>query len=232
MRLPLLLGGACFCLLAACGGASPQGVRHYGSLHAIMHDGDRGPHVDLASVMQSPRVIAVGALSEMRGEITIVDGEAWLSYGTAEGTVQARRATSTDEHATLLVVTEVASWTAPRTFENDVPLAELDARIEALARASGVDVGRPFAVRIEGELADLSAHILRGAGHGRTTLTRESAQARVVGFFSRGDQGVFTHMGSFTHLHVLLDADITAHVDGIVIRAGATIAFGAAERAS
>jgi acetolactate decarboxylase len=46
----------------------------------------------------------------------------------------------------------------------------------------------------------------------------------VVGFFSRHHEGVFTHMGQRTHLHVLSDDGAAmGHVDEIAVPSGAAL---------
>ena len=57
---------------------------------------------------------------------------------------------------------------------------------------------------------------------------RDRAPATLVGFFSKSDQGVFTHMGSKTHLHcVVTDSLSSGHVDRVDVPAGTTVKFPA-----
>lgn len=56
----------------------------------------------------------------------------------------------------------------------------------------------------------------------------DRASATLVGFYSESDQGVFTHMGSKTHIHCALDEPLyTGHVDHVTIPAGTTLRFPA-----
>ena len=56
----------------------------------------------------------------------------------------------------------------------------------------------------------------------------ERAPATLVGFYSRSDEGVFTHMGSKTHIHCVVDEPISAgHVDHVSIPTGTTVKFPA-----
>jgi acetolactate decarboxylase len=56
----------------------------------------------------------------------------------------------------------------------------------------------------------------------RTTLPE--ARGTLVGFFSRNDQGVFTHMGSMTHIHAAVHGTrISGHVDDVVVPEGRLI---------
>jgi alpha-acetolactate decarboxylase len=56
--------------------------------------------------------------------------------------------------------------------------------------------------------------------------TLAEASGTLVGFFSKTHQGVFTHLGSNTHLHVVApDAKVSGHVDAVTVPAGVEIGF-------
>ena len=48
---------------------------------------------------------------------------------------------------------------------------------------------------------------------------------RIIGFFSKNHGGVFTHMGSMTHLHVLDNNGRSGHVDAIAFDSKAMVMF-------
>src|SRR5687767_5611127 len=63
-----------------------QGVRWYGALHAIMHEGRTASAVELSAVVPGPHVWGLGALEGLRGEVTVLDDEVWLARPRADGT--------------------------------------------------------------------------------------------------------------------------------------------------
>lgn len=225
-------------LLPACGAAPPEAVhvRHFGELRQIMHEGRTGPAVQLREVVPGPHAYGIGALSELRGEVTVLDDVVWTAYPRADGTADVRSGPVTDEAAALLVVAAVPRW-RELVLTEDIPPDGLDAAIERLAGAAGVDTTRPFPVRISGPLIDLRWHVVDGsklapgsshADHARTAVRGvvSEGEGELVGFHSREHQGVFTHRGSSTHFHVVVAASrITGHVDGVGVRRGATIFF-------
>lgn len=235
MHLALLL------LLAADAATSPAGlapqVTSHGALRAVMHQRDFTPKVNLAAVLAQPHVFAVGALSGLRGEITIVDGVAWLAYPVAGDRARVERRRRTSEEAALLVSASVSRWQRV-TLTRDVPFAELDATLEALARQHGCDPDRPFPFSVRGPVADLQFHVIDGArlaaaggshhdhAAAGSRFSRPSASATLVGFFSKSHHGVFTHMGSNTHLHVVLAAEgVSGHADRVTLRRGAVLSL-------
>lgn len=213
---------------------APVEVRHFGALREIMHEGRTGPSVQLRDVVPGPHAYGLGALSGLRGEVTVLDDVVWLAYPRPDGAADVRRDAGVDEAATLFVVASVARWRGVVLTE-DVPPDDLDAAISKIAGEAGVDTTRPFPVRVVGPLADLRWHVVDGsklapgsshADHARTAVsgTLAAVDGELVGFHSTQHQGVFTHRGASTHFHVVVAAtNITGHVDGVGLRRGATV---------
>ena len=205
-------------------------VRSYGALHRMMHGGETGV-VRLADTVPGPHTYAVGALAGLAGEVTIVDDVVWLSWPGDEAP-RTRRGQPGGEQAALLVTATVERWQSAR-LDGDVTLAELDAALAALAAAHGLDP--PFPFLISGEVHKLDWHVIDGsrlepgadhAAHREASQRghEERADAVLVGFYSTGHHGVFTHHDSDVHVHaVLAGRDLTGHVDAVVIPAGTTV---------
>lgn len=221
--------------VAAPATARPVEIKTYGALRGIFHQGQTGPQVRLSEVA-GPDVQGVGALSESRGEVTIVDGTMWLAYPDGKGGARVESVQQSDEHAMLLVTASNKQWRRV-PLEEDIDDANLDAKLEAIAVAQGIDVNTAFPLRIEGPIANVKWHVLDGSkasgqpmrsheDHMRMAVTGTVAQTEgtLVGFFSKKHHGVFTHMGSNSHLHVVLAKEgISGHVDGITLKKGAVL---------
>ena len=198
----------------------------------MMHDQKTGPAVNLASVLK-PTLYALGALSELRGEVTILNGTAWLAYPGEANEARVETTASSNETAALLVTANVPSWTS-RPVPNDIDSAALDQQIESLAKAAGVDTEQAFPVVIEGELINLHWHVIDGRRAAAGPSSHEqhmqmaakgeapTVHATLLGFFSKHHQGVFTHHGENTHFHFVdQEKRLTGHVDAVGIKAGA-----------
>jgi acetolactate decarboxylase len=196
----------------------PIEVRVHGVLHEVMHGQSTAGSIALADVT-GPGVIAVGALEGLRGEVTILDGRVTTSFvetsriATSEG--------SRDLRAALLVSAKVPSW-RELDLREAIVASDLDAAIERRLRAAGVDVSRAIPIVLEGMFPSLDWHVVDGPNHSGILRQSTPGSAVVVGFFSKSHQGVFTHMGQSTHLHVLVRGD-TGHVDKVSIAPGATL---------
>ena len=221
-------------LLAGCAVAAPPGTRVFGTLRAIMHDGKTGPVVALADVVPGPHAYALGALAGMRGEILVLDDHVVVSYPAGPGASRLDEVGGRAEQAALLVAADVPRWTRV-AITDDIAADAFDERIAALAVRAGVDTSRRFPFVIEGRFAAVEWHVLDGSGLPPTAThdqrmaaavhgTESGASGRALGFYSEADTGVFLHMGSRTHVHVLLPAaGVMGHADRIAVAAGSTL---------
>jgi acetolactate decarboxylase len=226
--------------LRAWAGDSTVGVESRGSLRAMMHDGQVSSVISLDSLLPDPHLYAVGALAELSGEITVLGGQAYLAYpqeSSSEATGGARTEVleSSDAGAALLVFSRVEDWQG-LSLEAPISFEDLGSEIRRLASEAGLDVEQPFPFLVEGELHDLQWHVIDGSqlaagpsshqAHRSAGVrsSRDQASGALLGFYSSEHQGVFTHMGSTTHVHCVLEEPLASgHVDHVTIPAGARL---------
>lgn len=235
--LPLLL------LLTACAGVQRSSgdlwngqVRVDGALRPMLHEGKTGPAVNLSRLLPDEALYAVGALAGLAGEVTVVGGEVYLSYGK-EQQPEAKVAEDSEAAAALLVSAHVPAWRLMKT-EKVIEFDKLDDAIAHLATKAGLDVNGRFPFVVEGRVRDLEWHVLAGVPPAGTGESHEdhlkdaaafrlpNTIATLVGFYSPSDEGVFTHMGSKTHVHVVAGTPPgTGHVDHVMVLPGAIVRF-------
>jgi len=212
-------------------------VSVYGALRAMFHDGQIGEMVALDTILPNPNLYALGALADLSGEITVVAGKAYLSYALDDDSVRTDVNSQPSAGAALLVASDVPAWQS-FTIERSIRYEDLEGVLAELAVEAGMNVEERFPFLLRGEFEDLQWHVIEGtrlasggSSHqnhleAATRMERDRAIATLVGFFSQNDQGVFTHMGSTTHIHcVLHDPLSTGHVDHVTIPKGATVEF-------
>ena len=212
-------------------------VQVHGALRAMFHQEQTGTMVTLDTMLPDPQLYAVGALADLAGEISVVGGKAYFSYPAAAEDTRTETASRSDAGATLLVATRVAAWSSA-TIANPINFEELDEAIAELAVAAGMNLDERFPFLLEGDFEDLQWHVIDGsrlvsggsshqdhlAASVKTRL--DNASATLVGFYSAGDQGIFTHMGSRTHIHCVMDQPLASgHVDFVTIPAGTVVKF-------
>jgi len=219
--------------------ASPEAltasVSIHGALREIMHMGRTERRVDLQAFIGKAGTYGLGALEELGGEVTLWDGQLWLSTPDGQGGAVAGQHSMTTVGATLLVTSVVTTW-QERPITEAVSFSQLDAFIEKEARAAGVNVLEAFPFRIEGTPSRLDWHVIDGSkipsnahgheAHMRTAVRGSLAEkpVQILGFYSPKHHAIFTHHDTNTHAHVIsLSPTITGHVDHVDIAKGARL---------
>ncbi len=213
-----------------------NGVRVDGALRAMFHQGQTGPMVTLDKLLPNPNLYAVGALTELSGEVTIVGGKTYLSFPDGDR-AHTEMPSKPNHAATLLVSASVPAWRSVTT-KQAIDFKDIDAAIGNLAMAAGMNLDLRFPFLLEGEFTDLHWHVIDGRRLPKNAKSHKDhlaaavqeklkqATAVLIGFYSKTDQGVFTHMGSHTHIHCVIEKPLsTGHVDHVVVPAGTTIKF-------
>jgi len=210
-------------------------VTVHGALREIMHMGRTDRRVDLAPMIGRAGLYGLGALEGLGGEVTLWNGQLWLSTPDGHGGAVAGQHKATTAGATLLVTSVVTAW-QERPVTQAVPFDQLDAFIEREAQAAGVNVKEAFPFRIEGSPTRLDWHVIDGSkipsdAHGHEahmrTAVRGSLTARpvqILGFYSPKHHAIFTHHDTNTHAHVIGRNPVTTgHVDHVDLAPGARL---------
>lgn len=217
------------------GPVSAPEVRWYGNLKSVF-GGNWTAATSLKDAAPATTTYALGALSELRGELLVIRGNAMLVYPTETElprVVAAHHGHGADETATLLVAADVPTWREV-PVAMDVPSTGVEAWIRATAEALGVDVSKPFPFLLQGRFRDVGWHVADGtrvqpgmrpdtnAQHG----TIIEGDGTVVGFYSTEHQGVFTMMGENTHMHIVLaDHSVLGHVRALDVVSGSVLSL-------
>lgn len=208
-------------------------VRSFGAFGEMVQKQDYAPKVVLGEVKALGATDAVGALSGLRGEITMVDGRFVVSYGG--GCSNCPPAHS--ETATLLGAGKVTEWSQPMLLPADLSGRALDDFIIAQAVSAGLDTSKPFPVRLKGTLVNVAMHVVEATNPGFTGHGSEVPMAKqdeykhptltgeVVGLYAPADmQGGLSHPGEPFHFHWVDDQRTrTAHLDAFGMPKGAML---------
>lgn len=228
----LLLPVAAF---AASKDAGPPSVtvRYYGNFKKMIQENYVEGVVELERALSVPHIYAVGIIKNAEGEITVLDGEAWLNYGK-DGISKTSSQIKKGEKAALLLTAGVEKWQTI-VVPADMSENELHAFVLEQARKSGLNLKVPFPFLIEGKIRKLVWDVLDGAD---TDPSRKSNQlflrklvgyrdeARVVllGFYPAELQSEFDYPGELWHIHVLFKDDSnTGHVNAFSVVKGSKL---------
>lgn len=205
---------------ASCASAPGAEVTTWGTLREVLREGHTEARVVLATVA-GPNVIGVGALSELRGEVTVVDGRVLVAVPGGEGAVTVREATGNDA-AALLVLADVPAWI-------EIPVGacasyeELEATIAAHLERRGDDPSLPRPVRVRGRATHLTLHVIAGAcpianpsGPSPWVFSGPVNEVELLGIYVEGAAGVLTHHTHSSHLHAVADG-LMGHLDEVTL---------------
>ncbi|MBO3700735.1 acetolactate decarboxylase [Roseivirga sp. E12] len=213
-----------FCVLQACETAEQStSVEHFGILREIMMQQKLEANANLMDLNGKSNTYALGALEGLSGEILILDGKP-LNGLAKQGQLKINR--SFDYKATLLVMTQVKDWhkvSLEGMIENNSDLQALVAR-EAEKRGINTDEAFPFLLK--GDFEEIEWHVINAA---EATAQNHDAYkaaglkgkggysgASILGFYSNQHEGVFTHHGSYLHMHFVNDEETEmGHVDNL-----------------
>jgi len=199
-------------------------VKSYGHYKKMIHMKNTDGIVGLKMAIPEHNSYAVGAIQDGTGEITVLNGKAYLDYGK-DGIGSSIHTIPPHEKAVLLAVSNVDKWQSTE-IKKPLPKEDLFKVILSKANEMGLDTSKPFPFLLEGRFKNLEIHVINGqnpkfGGHGSKEKmfhmakeTKGHQAATIVGFYSADDQGTYTHPGESWHLHAIIN-DIGAHVDEI-----------------
>lgn len=207
-------------------------VEHRGELKNIMHKGDISAQADLNDFKDLEHIYALGAVENLKGEILVLDGQAFISSVQDEQLVLDG---SFDHKATLLVYAAVSNWNSIDIPNKISTYEELEQFIEQSANEHGIDTEEPFPFLIKGTPASFDWHVIDwpegDAKHSHQKHvdsglngTVEHKAVEILGFYSKHHHAIFTHHTTNMHLHVkTTDNSISGHLDGIELGKGMTL---------
>jgi acetolactate decarboxylase len=174
-------------------------VHWTGELRTVHRDGDARPRVDLQQLELEQGGFALGALAGLRGEITVIDGKAYISRIGEDG----ESIEHTFEHeAPFLVYGRVASWQAAPLPEDVRDIPALERWLPGAAATAGLRENEPFPFKVETSTSKVQYHIVSNPD----------------------PAGVFTHHASTTHVHVVSgDGLKSGHIDEALLGPGSVV---------
>jgi acetolactate decarboxylase len=211
----------------------PFGFKAYGVFSRMITQRNYLAVVALKDAADGRATDAVGAVSGLRGEISMIEGRLIVSYGVDCGAACPTAATET---ATLLATASAQHWRSV-AIDKNLDAKGVETFIREQAKANGLIETKPFPFRINGAITDFVMHVNaapnpRFKGHGSFDEMAVTGLAKgprlagsVVGFYAPPAlQGVITHGGDYFHSHYVDEQrTTTAHLDIFGIAAGSTL---------
>jgi alpha-acetolactate decarboxylase len=194
-------------------------------MREALKQGKSEGRVVLESVLTSSS-FGVGALAGLEGEITIIEGQAFLATAPDQQ-LQVRQPSASDE-ATLLVLANVSQWHM-QTLPACANYNELENAVAQAIVERGYALDQPTPFRVTGEASNVELHVIRGNCQianpsGAKPWRWQSQQQNIdlIGFFAENSAGQLTHHTHRSHVHIVaLEQSCSGHLDEITLKAGA-----------
>lgn len=199
---------------------SSSSVRAIGALRTVMKDNDRRSTIYLDTISNKKHLYAVGPLNGLTGEITIIDGESYISQVDRNGKITI---TNTFEaSAPFLVYGAMPSRVEYEMSDSISDLRSLEKYLSEVYRKRN-ETPFPFEIRCHANAATI--HIVNSRlndpsdhsrAHDKINFQIKNKAVIVVGFYSAQHKGIFTHHDSNMHLHLITeDKTLMGHVDDL-----------------
>jgi acetolactate decarboxylase len=209
--------------------AADPGVQVIGQMRRMFMAHDIGANVDLAKVNQESHVYALGPLAGLKGEITVLDGQVFVSRLNGKG---AEVMLKSDARSVFLVYAAVPSWRSLTVLTNAVNERDLATLLE-----HKLPPGTRAAFLVRGKASSAKFHIQNYQGEAKDLTHEAHDKAKVffdladtgvelVGFFTNREEdgGFFVHPGQTTHIHVISnDRKSMGHLESITLAPGAEV---------
>jgi acetolactate decarboxylase len=217
----------------------PGRVQWIGGMHKAVHDGDRGGKVAVSSLLRTPHLNALGPVAGLRGEITVIDGEASVSVVDEKGPTTA----SADVEAAFLAWAYVPEWTRVAIPPSVRTQEQLEVFVLEAAKEAGLPADQPLVFRVEGRARSLKMHVIWQVPGGalgkeahdkaKVPVAVKDEDISIIGFWSTQHLGVFTPMVSPFHMHAWTSGKrISGHVDDVQMLPGGTLLLPSRSAAS
>jgi acetolactate decarboxylase len=214
-------------------------VRYYGNFKKMIQDNEAGGVVELDRALSCPHIYALGVVKNAEGEITVLDGDAWVNYGK-DGINKTTGQIRKGEKAALLLTACVEKWQTI-VIPADMPENELHAFVVEQARKSGLNVKAPFPFLIEGKIKKVVWEVLDGFDTDMARRSnqmflrklvgyRDEAPAVLLGFYPAEMQNEFNYPGELWHIHLLFkDDNNMGHVNAFSVVKGSRLGLPASK---
>jgi alpha-acetolactate decarboxylase len=218
----------------------PWAIQAFGTMREAIGMGKHQGRIILQDLIVKPNFFAVGALEGLGGEITIHDGEVFVTRVDNAGNLQTLAdGDAAAMQATLLLGAYVSEWVSISVPHN-VPPDEADEFLRIQAKNHGIDTRRPFPWTVAGPLLSVHVHVINGACpvHARRNQQTipaaqrpfdwhtETLSGTVVGIYAPDAAGRMTHPGSSVHAHLIFTNEgerATGHLERVGFASGAVL---------
>ncbi|MDP6964243.1 MAG: acetolactate decarboxylase, partial [Planctomycetota bacterium] len=184
---------AAFACAVSCSSPIAPELQHWGEMKSVLADGETQARVELNDCL-TPSSIGLGAIENLNGELTIVDGVAHISRVDNDSSLMTTVSTAghSGESATMLAMFNVESWEAIQLGHID-NISQLEEIVNNELASRGFDLTQPIPFKVDATFADITIHVLNQScpiadpdGPAPWRADFQSKNGKLVGLFADG----------------------------------------------
>jgi acetolactate decarboxylase len=197
-------------------------VKWSGAMKNVMKKGELFGTIHLDTISNKKHLYGLGPIEYLSGEITVFDGKSYVSTVNQDSTMTVTQ--TFDVKAPFFVYANVENWTSLEVPKSVVDLVSLEAFLTSLPNSDE----KPFAFKIETEVAETDIHVVNLPKHIKTVSSHDEAhqgqvnyilndkKVNLIGFYSAHHHAVFTHHDTNLHVHLIIeDEKDMGHVESV-----------------
>ena len=198
---------------------STSTIKTVAAMKDVMWKGELQGKINLDTISDKMGLFGLGPVSGLTGEILINDGTVYTSKVTSDSTMIVEK--NKQVEAPFFVYGNVTNW---QEIELPKEVNDLNT-LEKFIDETKANTTKPFIFKLKGMVDAAKIHIQnlpigtkvsspKEAHQGQVTYDLENEEVKIIGFFSRKHQGIFTHHDSFAHMHLITsDEKKMGHLD-------------------
>lgn len=192
-----------------------------GAMKNVMWQGQLDGVINLDTISNTKNLYGLGPLSNLKGELLILDGQFFQSKVLSDSTMLVKK--SPKAEAPFFVYGWQQNW-------KKLDLPKEISTVSSLERWIPTQVGevnKPFIVKLIGVVSNAKIHIQNLPDNTKVSSPKEAhigqvnysigkEEVTIVGFYSTKHKGIFTHHDSNLHLHLITnDLQKMGHLDDV-----------------
>lgn len=217
--------------------SNKKNIDQYGSLHEAIGKKHSQERVNLVTLIKKNNYFGIGAIENLKGEITVVDGRAIITKIASNGKLKPMTGNT---KATMFVGAQVKQWQqleSPKSMKK----MEFEQWIVKEAALIGLSTNQAFMFKVKGTFSNVRMHVINGACplHARMNKIAipkdkkayegnfSKINAVIVGVFAKNSVGKLTHPDTNIHPHIVFTdtkgIELTGHLEDFEINSGTTL---------
>ncbi len=195
--------------------APKTNVSWVGTLHSAGAKNDLTDNAFLSKLSDAKNLYAIGPVSQLDGEITVIDGKCFIARVDQNGGESVVEDCS--QQAPFLVYGHFSKWNNVKSNVALTSMKDLKRRIMEILIENGVITEDPSAFLMEVDVEIMNYHIV--TKNENIPLSIQNKKVTLLGFYSKHHAGSFTQKGEQLHIHFLsIDKKHSGHVNDFKLR--------------